>query len=129
MRLAVIVLSLSMGVVLWAASAEAQTMKRGVLDGVVVTRSVAVPPLGSANVHTTPASTVKGAGFFILTQVCTTDRKDVVIIGDTMGEIILDGDCQTYDPGLAIPQGETLTCTDTADADQACMITGIQSKK
>ena len=46
-----------------------------------------------------------------------------------MGEILLDGDCQTFDPGLAIPQGETLTCTDTADSDQVCMITGVQSKK
>lgn len=129
MRLAAIVLFLSTGVVLWGASAEAQTMKRGVLDGVVVTRSADVPALGSADVHTTPASAVKRAGFFILTQVCVTDRKDVVVSGNTMGRILLDGDCQTFDPGLAIPQGETLACADTADADQVCMITGVQSKK
>jgi hypothetical protein len=46
-----------------------------------------------------------------------------------MGEIVLDNDCQTFVPGLAIPQGETLTCTDTAASDQVCTITGIHSKK
>ena len=108
---------------------EAQTIKKGTISGVILTRSVNVPDLASADVFTTDAA-VKGALWLILTQVCVEDEGDLTFDGSSMGQIVLDNQCTTFEPGLAIPRGETLTFTETAgNGAQGAMITGILVKK
>ncbi len=108
---------------------EAQTVKKGTLTGKILTRSVNVPDSASADVFTTDAD-VKGALWLILTQVCVEDEGELTLDGNTMGQIVLDNQCTTFEPGLAIPRGETLTFTETAgNGAQGAMITGILVKK
>ncbi len=108
---------------------EAQTVKKGTLTGKILTRSVNVPDLGSAAVFTTDVE-AKGAFWLILTQVCVEDEGDLTFDGNTMGQIVLDNECTTFEPGLAIPRGETLTFTETGNQGaQGAMITGILVKK
>ncbi len=129
MRLQATVLTLTLAVGLWGAAAQAQTLKAGGLSGPIVTQSVLVPQNCSMVVFTTPAPGSKG-GFFVLTQVCVEDGGDMELSGSSVGRILLDDDCQTFTPGLAIPQGETLTFTETRNnSDQVGMITGVMSKK
>ena len=109
--------------------AEAQTIKKGTISGVILTRSVNVPQNASTDVFTTDAD-VKGALWLILTQVCVEDADELTLGGNTMGQIVLDDQCTTFEPGLAIPRGETLTFTETANQGaQGAMITGILVKK
>ena len=129
MRVVFSVIAVLTVMTLSASISEAQTIKKGTISGVVLTRSVDIPNNGSAAVFTTDAA-VKGALWLILTQACVSDdEKDVTLIGNTMGQIPLPDQCTTFEPGLAIPRGETLTFSDINVNPQAGMITGILSKK
>jgi hypothetical protein len=102
---------------------EAQQFKRG-LSGTIVSKSVLVPSGGSATVYTTPPT-----GHFILTQACLYCGGGG-LVGSTFGQILTDITCTTYEPGIALPEGETLTCVHTACGGEApCMITGILSSR
>ena len=128
MRFAAFILALTVAVTLAASAAQAQTMKKGALDGTIVTRSVFVPLNTAVDVFVTPTAASKG-GFFVMTQVCVTNRNRLLLSGNTMGDIVLDNDCQTFSPGLAVPAGETLTFTEQNNGDHSGMITGILTKK
>jgi len=102
--------------------AVAQTFK-GEVSGIIVSKSKPVPAEGAADVYTTPA-----AGFFILTQAC--GSTTLSLSGSTMGEFFkLQGACQTFTPGIVIPAGEILSCSNGSDSAASCLITGVLSKK
>jgi len=110
-----------------SSAASAQTMQRGTLSGVITSASAFVPQNSSVGVYTTPSGAK--AARFILTQVCVEDSKEIVLSGNTMGDIVLDDDCTTFMPGIAVPVGEVLSFSEQNNGDQSGMITGILSKK
>jgi hypothetical protein len=107
-------------------SSEAQVIKNGALSGVIVSKSIAVPASSSAPVFTTPAA---GKGVFVLTQFCRSNCPE--LSGSTLARIGDNGSgCTTYSPGIALPPGETLTCTSSGcDPGAPCTITGVVTKK
>ncbi len=111
-------------VALASATAIAQTVKNGELSGTIISKSVTIPAASSANVYTTPA-----AGFFVLTQICSS-TNNIVLTGTTMGEIHRNQtDCQSFTPGIVMPAGETLSCYNQYGNPFSCVITGILTKK
>jgi len=125
--------------VLVAALASAQTVKKGTLSGTVVSATATNPSGGSVvNLLTTPAS-----GSFLITQVCfrgtngSNNGDNLYIEGSSIGRVAnayesgADASCSTWNPGFALPPGETLSCgQEGASADPGyCTLTGIQSKK
>jgi hypothetical protein len=110
----------------------AQKLAKGGLSGIVTSKSMAIADGGSATVYTTPSAE---QGFFVLTELCA--QGCVTLSGNTFGEIIsgsISGSpCTTYDPGIALPPGETLTATDmSGDFCQGggkVLITGVVSSK
>lgn len=130
MRITTIFAAAFAAAALFGTTAEAQTIAKGTISGVILTKSVDVPSGGAADVYTTDAAGIKGSLRLIITQVCVSeDEQDLTLDGNTMGQIPLSNQCTTFEPGLAIPQGETLTFTDTNTTNQAAMITGILVKK
>ena len=92
----------------------------------IVSASVTVPEGGDpATLLETPQD-----GRFILTQVCVEDEDMAggpALGGNTLG-LIVSGQgshCTTYDPGIAVPGGETLTCNPREFRDRTCTITGV----
>ncbi len=111
-----------------ATSADAQVLKGGGFSGTLITQTAVAPNNSRVDIYTTPVGLK--ALKYILTQVRVENRKDVVFTGSTMGTMPLMDDCTTFNPGLAIPKGETLTFTeDRGNGDMAVLITGILSKK
>ena len=92
----------------------------------IVSASVTVPEGGDpAIVFETPQD-----ARFILTQVCVKDTDMAggpALAGNTFGQIVSgpDSECTTYNPGLAIPGGETLTCNPREFRDRTCTNTGV----
>jgi hypothetical protein len=122
-----------------AGPALGQTVKKGTLSGTVVSASATAPSGGTqADLLTTPAT-----GSFLLTQLCLVGApgfnnvENGHVAGSTLGriaQVYTDGNlgsCSTWEPGLAIPAGETLRCVQTGASagPLACTITGVQSKK
>lgn len=108
--------------------ARAQAIINSGLSGTVTSASATLTVVGSVPVFTTP-----GAGFFILTEVCGVGGFGGPILrGNTFGIIsvgISTSGCFTYTPGIAIPQGEVLSCTIDfpPPPGTACMVTGVLS--
>jgi hypothetical protein len=113
-----------------SAGVEAQTIKGGGLNGQVLTAGVAVPANSSATVFTTPAS-----GFFILTQVCSgfascIGNLTVAGLGSIPAADNNGGSCQSFAPGLALPQNTAVSCANRCTSQGAtCLITGVVTKK
>lgn len=131
MRHFVPALALLAAVVAFAQPAEAQSVTKSTLSGVMVTKSVDIADSTAAPVYTTPAST---GGFFILTQYCTTNPGpgSVTLSAANLGQIVVstNDECTTYSPGIAIPAASAITCTNEGTGStESCMITGILSKK
>ncbi len=105
--------------------ARAQSIINSTLSGTVTSASATLTEVGSVPVFTTP-----GAGFFILTQFCVGSNVPT-FRGNTFGIIPFGGGvgCTTYTPGIAIPQGEVLSCTQDFPfgLPAPCMVTGVLS--
>ena len=110
-------------------NAQAQTVTNSTVSGTLVSASATiVPPNTSVDVFTTP-----GAGFFILTQFCTSvapfaAAPPLTLRGSTFGAIPLASPpCGTYVLGIAIPQGETLSCVSAFPMPEPthCVVTGV----
>ncbi len=125
MRTATTIFTITFALLLSAPHADAQSLKKGTLSGVLSSASATVPNAGSVNLLTTPANE-----FFILTQYCAEDPGGVILSGNTMGNIVPGPDeCTSYDPGIAIPLNETLSLTDDGGGEQDALINGVVSKK
>lgn len=107
--------------------AEGQEVRRSAVSGTLMSASATIPQMGQAVVFTTP-----GEGYFILTQFCSPIAGGAglnPLRGNTFGTIVSMGFCTSYVPGIALPQGEELICTNTAPFAAPCMITGVLSAK
>ena len=125
MKLSTIVVACAL--LLQVGQAAAQSVKTGGASGIVMSASVPTPPGTVATVFTTPAT-----GFFLLTSACF----PIVSFGITasgFGKVPASDQCITYNPGLALPQGSTLTCDYSCfgctSSNQACTISGVLSKR
>jgi len=121
-------------------TADAQQVKKDALSGVIKSGIATAPAGGSTALLTTPAS---GDGVYILTQFCITgdpganNAEFASIVGNTVGNIATNreaeseqGACTTYNPGIALPASEILSCVEgTASAPVRCTVTGVVSKK
>ena len=100
--------------------AEAQRIMRGGLRGTIASASVEVPAESDATVYSVPAGP-----HFVLTQVCF-DGGGMVLTGSSFGAIPTDlGLCTTYQPGIAIPVGDTLSCYNPNSVPIHCLVTGV----
>jgi len=133
MRVNAIAAVIAAGVTLGIETLEAQEITNGGLTGTIRSASVVVPPVSggaSAAVFTTPPT-----GNFVLTQVCL-GTMSMAIEGSTFGLIPTNNGlsggavkCTAFHPGIALPQGETLTCIHEESFQSTCVITGVLSKK
>ena len=134
MRL-LLIFVLQLALAFFTGGAQAQTITNSTLSGTVVSASTNLPPSpGSVTVFTTPE-----VGFFILTQFCAGGGiiADLTFSGSTFGKVPIptfaSNFCTSYIPGIAFPQGETLSCTtrfpSDPDTPTACMVTGVLSER
>lgn len=96
------------------------------LVGTVSSASAVVAANSTTPVFTTPAS-----GYFILTQFC--GGFGMSVSGNTFGNIAVgssDTECNTFNPGYVLPQGETIQCTNPLSGGPSwCNISGILEKQ
>ena len=79
--------------------------------------------MSSAAIYVTPSAPV-----FVLTQVCF-NGGGMVLSGNTFGPVISGREpCTTYEPGIAIPADETLSCENPNGVEANCMITGVLTR-
>lgn len=125
-----LIIVLQLAVVFFSRDAEAQTVTKSTLSGTLMSASATLTAPGPVTVFTTPE-----AGFFVLTQFCSNVGSGLTFRGSTFGIIFsVPGaagplpPCTTYEPGIALPQAETLTCSvDFAFPGMFCMISGVLS--
>ena len=103
--------------VLVAAAAQGQAVVNSTVSGTLMSASAQVNPGQPATVFTTPQT-----GFFILTHFVRGGEAD--LRGSTFGPIPSPSASGIYVPGIALPQGETLSCTN-APYPTSCMVTGV----
>lgn len=107
--------------------AQAQRVKNGGPSGTIVTAKVDVPTASTVDVLTTAPNE-----FFILTQYCDSGIMDLssTSLGVFMQNQGGGGVCTTFEPGFAIPQGDTISCTNAnSGITRPCIITGVQTRK
>jgi hypothetical protein len=124
---------------LCASAVSAQVVKQGTVSGTIVSATATTAGGGTdAVLLTTPAS-----GAFILTQVCmigtpgANNERNAQIVGSTLGRLATaapDSDlgfCTTFTPGLFLPSGEELRCTQVGASGSSvtCTVTAVVSKK
>jgi hypothetical protein len=126
MRTTGTILAVVLAGVFFSTPVEAQGVKNGGPKGQIISANLTpVPGSTDATIYTTPAQ-----GFFILTQYCQPFGRPLK--GNTFG-IIASGNidrCQTFTPGIALPQGEVLTVDNSCCSQMDfATITGVLSKK
>lgn len=111
--------------------AEAQRLRGGGLSGTIVSgQAEGAAPLQSM-LLAAPAQ-----GFLVVTQVCaeqgSADRPTQVVAG-TFGALGESGGCVTFEPGIALPQGDDVSCANTGLQAGArlprCLVTGVVTNK
>lgn len=114
-------------------------MPRGTLSGTVVTKMAKVPALGNVDLWTVDEN------YSVLTEACVAKDSSgsgaEIILGTSVAtdpSLLTPpgctGDanaqcCHSYSPGLHVPAGTNIRCTNPSAGPNTCLITGIASKR
>ena len=126
MRVIAVVFAVLLTGVALTTPAQAQQLKKGTLTGEILSKTWPIQANSSATMFTTPTK-----GFFVLTQLCVENKNNVTVRGATVGLLLFPGDekCTTYNPGIAFPQNEAITCVNDGASASSCLITGVITNK
>jgi len=119
------------GFALVSPPASAQKVTTGGLSGTIVSANVHLTQKGyAATMLTTPSA----GSHFILTYFCAVDTASLIgrtfgRIARTPGSFTTQDPCRTFTPGIALPAGEELICTNQGNTANDCTISGVVSKQ
>ncbi len=120
----VICILASIGVVGLAAQA-------GAFGSNVVSRSANV--VVDENVNSVVLLVVPENRSYLMTQACVY-YDAATVVGSQLGDVVLDGYCTAYKPGIAFAPGETISCTSKVLGyspfdSTTCLITGVLKRQ
>jgi len=136
-------ISLAIFLLLFTATAgHTQQIRNGGLSGTIMSFTGSTSGTTATDIFTTPSGT--RAGHFVLTQYCGHHNHGSSVFnlhlqGSVFGVIhtVRSGEvdedrCISFVPGIALSQGETISCQATGGDSIVtghCMITGVLSKR
>jgi len=98
-------------------NAESWEIRLSTVSGELMSAAAELEAGKTQTLLETPAT-----GYFIITQAGAAYAK---ISGSTFGSI----PAGSFEPGLAIPQNEVISCTNSSPYADTCFVTGVLSKR